>query len=116
MKYLFFVIKNQIFIGFGSPHIPSVGSSHTSSHNIPSGHNFPAQTHSGAAGHEQYPIAPSSQTDFQSPVITPTISSPSTFGVPGTPTGYPAAGTPTPIITGINGEPSREYLPSRRNK
>lgn len=88
-------------------------STHTSSSHIPSSHSFPSQ-----AGADQYPAAPPSQTDYQSAVITPTIpSSPAPFGVAGPVTGYPAAGTPSPIITPLTGEqPSREYLPSRRTK
>ncbi|XP_055327138.1 uncharacterized protein LOC129580581 isoform X2 [Sitodiplosis mosellana] len=105
--------------GFGQSHvpssIPSVGASHTPSHNIPSSHSFPSQSHGGA---EQYPIVPPSQTDYnQSPVIVPTIpSSPAPF-IPGGPaTGYPPAGTPPsgPALTAE--QPSREYLPQRRTK
>lgn len=111
-----------IFIGFGGhSHQPSSGSSHTSSHNVPSSHSFPSQT-----GVDQYPIAPPSQNDYQpSPVITPTLPSsptpfsggavsPSSFsGIPAV-TGYPAAGTPAPSLGGAGDLPSREYLPSRR--
>lgn len=113
----------SLYTGFVQPHLSSADhhlssgdhhSSHTSSHNVPSGHTFPTQT-----GAEQYPVAPPSQTDYQSPVIASTIpSSPAPFGVAGSPvTGYPAAGTPSPINTPLTGDlPSREYLPSRRTK
>lgn len=124
--------------GFGAPHssagafgpaIPSHSSgagfipaapgtsSHSSGAGIPSTHGYP----SPSGGSEQYPIAPPSQIpDFsQTPVISPTIpSSPTPFGVSpiSTVTGYPAAGTPSPINTpqlSTPDQPSREYLPGR---
>lgn len=119
------------FAGFGHSHIPSgipsgipssipsgipSSGAHTSSHSVPSSHSFPSQSQGGA---EQYPIAPTSQTDYnQSPVIAATIpSSPAPFGIPGgAATGYPPAGTPAsgPALTAE--QPSREYLPQRRTK
>lgn len=120
-------IQLAFCLGFGQTHLP--GGSHTS-HS--SAHNVPSNSHSFASGADQYPAAipPNSQTDYPSAIIPTIPSSPAPFGAPGIPssgvatltgTGYPPAGTPTPINTPINtpltGEqPSREYLPSRRTK
>lgn len=106
------------FSGFGQSHGTSGDhhSSHPSSHNVP-GHSFAVPSQAGAEA-IPYPAAPSSQTDYQPSAIVPAIpSSPAPFGVGAVGTGYPAAGTPSPINTPLTGEqPSREYLPSRRTK
>lgn len=113
--FAYIFINNHVilcaFLGFGPSHIPSSGSSHTSPH-LPSSHSFPSQS-----GAEQYPVAPPSQTDYQSSVITPTIpSSPAPFGVTAGPVaGYPPAGPPSSAHTPLTGDQqSREYLPPRR--
>lgn len=120
--YNLFISKFKIK-GFAQPHGTSGDhhATHTSGHNVPS-HSFPGASPAGA---EPYPAAPPSQTDYQPSVIPsvipPTITSnPTSFGgIAGSGasvTGYPAAGTPSPINTPLTGDqqPSREYLPARR--